>query len=71
MKLAIFIAICLVFAVGVAQAQTSAEVKACWADALHYCAGRLAIGTRSIRECLIMDSRTSKSCRVVLKAHGA
>lgn len=71
MKLAIFIILCMIIAGGAARAQTGAEVKACWADAIHYCAHRLAIGTRSVKECLIADSRVSKACRNVLKAHGA
>ncbi|MGO8972976.1 MAG: hypothetical protein ACLQNV_05510 [Steroidobacteraceae bacterium] len=65
-------ALAIVLALGLsAQAQTGAEIKACWGDALRFCKHALPNGIPAVKECLIGNSRVSKNCRNVLKAHGA
>ncbi len=72
MKLAIFIVLCTVFAVGVARAQTGAEIRSCWADAFRLCKHAFPHGMGAIKECLVINNgKVSHPCRKTLKHYGA
>jgi hypothetical protein len=73
MKLAIFIVLCAVIAIGAARAQTFEEAKACVGDAFHFCKREAStLDMAAIRKCLVDHrSKISSECRNMLRKHGA
>jgi hypothetical protein len=64
-------AVAVFLASPVAHAQSAAEVKSCWHDAIHFCPRKIVQGVVAVQLCLIANKAAlSKPCRDVLAAHG-
>ena len=72
MKLALFIALCMVIAAA-ARAQTYEEAKACVADAFRLCKAEASSSDMAaIKSCLTAHrNKVSYRCRETLRKHGA